>query len=187
MKKFLIAELGPEKGAELYQKTQERYQQLLKSATEKPGQQKKIFEKMLLPRIALYKTLQENGYTQQEAYDLLEKHMIEIGAKPQRKNYGFMDKFPFAYQLFRFGFTHVVPSSNLWEADIDKSKKDEFKVTMHKSFWHDTYVEYGCPEVCAQACKCDDLTYGGLRHIEYLRTQTLGTGGSCCDFHFKKK
>ena len=187
MKEFLVRRLGKEKGLDIYQKSLLKYDELLSQATEKKGQQKKIFKKMLLPRISLYKTLQENGFSQEEAKKILYDHMIEIAAKPMRKKYEMMDKLPFAYGFFRFGFTHIVPGSNLWEADIDNSKKDEFKVTMRRCFWNDTYKEYGCPEICSHACLCDDITYSDLKHIEYKRTETLGTGGSCCDFHFKKK
>ena len=33
-------------------------------------------------------------------------------------------------------------------------------------------------------CESDFATYGGLPGIRFERTQTLGTGGSCCDFRF---
>ena len=36
-------------------------------------------------------------------------------------------------------------------------------------------------------CEVDNATYGGLRKLGFARTQTLGYGGDCCDFHFFKK
>ena len=30
------------------------------------------------------------------------------------------------------------------------------------------------------------MTYGSLKKIGFTRTQTLGYGGDCCDFHFFK-
>lgn len=39
----------------------------------------------------------------------------------------------------------------------------------------------------ALSCAVDDVTYGGLRKIGFTRTQTLGNGDDCCDFHFFRK
>ncbi|MBQ8603343.1 MAG: L-2-amino-thiazoline-4-carboxylic acid hydrolase [Oscillospiraceae bacterium] len=33
-------------------------------------------------------------------------------------------------------------------------------------------------------CDSDIYCYGNLPGIKFERTQTLGTGGSCCDFSF---
>ena len=39
-------------------------------------------------------------------------------------------------------------------------------------------------ELMPTFCESDFATYGGLPGIRFERTQTLGTGGSCCDFRF---
>ena len=185
MRDFLIQKLGKEKGTEIADLTDQKFNKLLAEASPKSKQQMKIFKQMLLPRISLYKVLLENGFSKDDALKLMEEHMVICGAADLKKQYAAMDKLPIAFALFKFGFTHVVPSSDLWDADIESSKTD-FSVTMKKCFWHDMYNEYGCPEVCQFACKCDDITYSDLKHIKYERTQTLGTGGTCCDFHFTK-
>ena len=186
-REYLVHKFGEERGGHLADLAEVRFHKLLQEASPKSKQQMKVFAGMLLPRIALYQILLENDFSQEEALKIMEEHMVILGAEPLKKKYESMDKMPFAYGLFEFGFTHIVPGSDLWEADIDTSEKDSFSVTMHRCFWHDTYREYGCPEVCQFACACDDITYGDLKHIAYHRTQTLGTGGSCCDFHFEKK
>ena len=186
-REYLLQKFGQEQGTRLADFKDRRCEELLKKASPKSRQQKKVFEGMLLPRIALYQTLLENDFSREEALKIMEEHMVILGAEPLKKRYEGMDRMPFAYSLFKFGFTHIVPGSDLWEADIDTSEKDAFSVTMHRCFWHDTYQEYGCPEVCQFACACDDITYGDLKHIAYHRTQTLGTGGCCCDFRFEKK
>lgn len=45
----------------------------------------------------------------------------------------------------------------------------------------------GCPEACRFFCECDNYAFGDLKKVGFRRTQTLGTGGDCCDFHFYKK
>lgn len=186
-REYLVQKFGEAKGNDLADQAKNRYDALLKEAEPMSRQQKKVFAGMLLGRISLYQILQESGFSQEEALKIMEEHMVILGAEPLKKKYEGMDKTPFAYGLFRFGFTHIVPSSDLWEADIDTSEKDSFSVTMHRCFWNDTYHKYGCPELCQFACACDDITYGDLKHIAYHRTQTLGTGGTCCDFQFQKK
>ena len=50
------------------------------------------------------------------------------------------------------------------------------------------YAEkFGCPELMPVFCDSDFATYGKLPGIRFQRTQTLGTGGKCCDFRFSRE
>ena len=75
--------------------------------------------------------------------------------------------------------------------DLQKSEQrcgeGFFDVTIKKCLWHTACQESGCPELCRLFCDVDDVTYGGLKKIGFTRTQTLGYGGDCCDFHFFRK
>ena len=65
----------------------------------------------------------------------------------------------------------------------------KFSVDMTRCPYVDTCVRYGCPELARISCQADDVTYGNLHpRLIWARTQTLGTGGSCCDFrlHLRK-
>lgn len=58
-----------------------------------------------------------------------------------------------------------------------------FAVDMLRCPYVDTCARYGCPELTRFACEADDITYGSLHpKLVWQRTQTLGKGGSCCDF-----
>lgn len=46
---------------------------------------------------------------------------------------------------------------------------------------------FGCPELVPVFCDSDFATYGNLPGIRFERTQTLGTGSSCCDFKFTRE
>lgn len=48
-------------------------------------------------------------------------------------------------------------------------------------------ILFGCPELTPVFCDSDFATYGNLPGIRFERTQTLGTGGSFCDFKFTRK
>ena len=48
-------------------------------------------------------------------------------------------------------------------------------------------AELGCPELTGSFCRSDEYAYGSLDAMEFKRTQTLGTGGSLCDFYMARK
>lgn len=183
---YLISKLGQETGERIYQAFLRHLDALNCSAACNSKQQAKVLNNLLLPRIALYLTLLEEGVDKQTALDLLEEHMIINNGLPMKAKYQKLDQLPCAFGLFKTGFTTIVKHSDLWDTTITKGK-DQFSVTMHRCFWHDTFAKYGCPEMCQFACKCDEITYGDLKHIGFSRTQTLGMGGQCCDFVFYKK
>ena len=83
-------------------------------------------------------------------------------------------------------FLRVVRRTNLW--DIEQAHgKDYFDVTMKKCLWHTACLENGCEKLCSLFCDVDNVTYGGLKKLDFSRTKTLGYGGDCCDFHFFRK
>ncbi|MFR8978560.1 MAG: L-2-amino-thiazoline-4-carboxylic acid hydrolase [Christensenellales bacterium] len=58
-----------------------------------------------------------------------------------------------------------------------------FGGSIWKCPYHDTCVQYGCPELCSCFCDSDDITYDGLhKNLVWRRTKTLGRGDDCCDF-----
>ena len=183
---FLVSKLSSDIGNKIYTLYLARYEKLVSEATCDSKQKEKVLKNLLLPRIALYKTLLAEGVDQKTALKLLEEHMVINNGLPMKAKYQKLDALPCAYGLFKLGFTTIVKNSDLWDAEIQKSKK-QFAVTMHRCFWHDTFAKYGCPEMCQFACKCDEITYGDLKHIGFKRTKTLGMGGDCCDFVFFKK
>ncbi len=52
------------------------------------------------------------------------------------------------------------------------------------------YVRYltalGCPEIAPLFCENDVYTYSNLDGIRFERSETLGQGGTKCDFHLKR-
>ena len=59
----------------------------------------------------------------------------------------------------------------------------KFAVDMTRCPYVETCARYGVPEMTQFSCRADDVTYGSLHpKLIWARTQTLGTGGACCDF-----
>lgn len=66
----------------------------------------------------------------------------------------------------------------------------KFAADMTRCPYVETCARYGVPEMTQFCCRADDVTYGDLHpNLVWARTQTLGMGGTCCDFrlHLKKE
>ena len=146
-------------------------------------------ESQILPGIAAYETLQTvmskeqalqtvHGYVERRAWRL-KKIFVRLLHIP-----GLYLKIPtvFAKQtpkLFGtaagFAATELRTTGGVWRIDMTKCP------------YHDTCVQYGCPELCRCFCDSDDITYDGMHQkLLWHRTKTLGRGGDCCDFCLKK-
>lgn len=158
IKTFLTEEYGNEKGSALFDRQAEILDELIKNTRGKSENQMKTLTKTILPRVAA------------------EKHSST--AK--------MEAIPGYYFLYSRIFLKIVRTTDLWKS-AQCHDKNSFDVTMKKCLWHTACVENGCPELCPLFCDVDNVTYGGLKKLGFSRTQTLGYGGDCCDFHFFRK
>ena len=157
IKTFLTEEYGNEKGSALFDRQAEILDELIKNTRGKSENQMKTLTKTILPRVALYKALSKGDRPQNDVFACMRKYMIKI-----------------------------VRTTDLWKS-VQCHDKNSFDVTMKKCLWHTACVENGCPELCPLFCDVDNVTYGGLKKLGFSRTQTLGYGGDCCDFHFFRK
>ena len=48
------------------------------------------------------------------------------------------------------------------------------------------FTELGCPELTKIFCRNDELAYGNLPGLNFIRTTTLGRGGERCDFCLRR-
>ena len=104
-----------------------------------------------------------------------------------RKNYERMGKLPFFFPMFRKMFSMGL-SGDSWKVEWVANNERQFAYNIRKCLWHDACTELGCPELCRIFCKNDELNFTDVsRHLYFERSQTLGEGGSCCDFRFYPK
>ena len=183
---FLVAEYGKEKGRLLFEKEYEMLNTSLEQTTEKTKNQLKTLVQTILPRIAMYKTFLNEGFSKDEATQYMRKYMLEIIAAKKHRSTAKMEKFPGFYRIYSSVFLKIMRTTDL-QVSTQNHSKDFYDVTITKCLWHTACVENGCAELCSLFCDVDDITYGGLKKIGFSRTQTIGYGGSCCDFHFYRK
>lgn len=186
IKSYLTAELGEEKGKALFDSQSEILNTIIENTKGKTENQMKMLTGTILPRIALYKALQKNGFSEEEVYRYMQKYMLDIVAAKKHSSTAKMEIVPGFYSIYSKTFLKIMKTTDL-QVSTQNSGKDFYDVTITKCLWHTACVENGCEELCRLFCDVDDVTYGGLKKIGFTRTKTLGYGGDCCDFHFFKK
>lgn len=76
------------------------------------------------------------------------------------------------------------------ECGFDYEKPIISKTCLQMDMTFCPYCKYtailGCPELTFVFCESDSATYGNMPGIKFERTQTLGTGGTRCDFKFSR-
>ena len=186
IKAFLIEQYGVEKGKKVFDKQEIKLNELIQNIKNKSENQRKTLIQTILPRIALYKALTEEGLEEDNLYQCMRKYMIDVVAREKHLSMVKMEKIPGFYSIYSSVFLRVVRTTDLWKS-VQNHGKDYFDVTMKECLWHTACVENGCEKLCRLFCDVDDVTYGGLKKLGFSITKTLGYGKECCDFHFYKK
>ena len=181
--RFFLRVLGEKTGKAVMAESREQAAAFLAASRETSPSRRETMRTTILPRTAVYTVLKRRGL---DAEKLMEKYLREVQGPTARDQYASLEWVPRFFEIFRWAFRKATASSDAWDSTFEE-EKDRFDLTIHKCLWYDTCVECGCPEACRFFCECDNYSFGDLKKVSFRRTQTLGTGGSCCDFHFRKK
>ena len=183
-----LAQDFPAQAQELKEAFEGRLAQLCRENAGASREKQRHLEGQILPGIAVYETLQTvlpkeaalaavHGYVEKRAWKL-KAVFLKLMRLP-----GLYRKVPgiFAKQTPRlFGETAGFAAREIQAAG------GVWRVDMIRCPYHDTCVQYGCPELCPSFCDSDDITYDGLHpNLYWHRTKTLGRGDDCCDFCLK--
>lgn len=187
MSKRFFPGLLPIIGDEKYNQVIERYHKLYLNH-EFPGNkhlQLHLIEG-ILPGLALYQILRENGESQESALGFIDETFEKLFSINQRK----MKKIggiPFVYPLLRLLIKPVMGKypSDGWKIDWKQNDKNAIRFDMKSCFYFDTLSKYGVPELTASYCLVDDFIYGNMSpYLSWERTKTIARGNDLCDFCF---
>lgn len=186
IKNFLFSELDTEVAQKIFDEQNNILDKIILNAFNKTKNQLKTLKNTILPRIALYKALNNYGFSMEDSNNHMKNYMLNYIAKSKHNSMVKMEKVSGFYSLYSKMFLKIMRKTDLQQS---KQKHDakSFDVTITKCLWHQACIENECPELCRLFCDVDNITYGELNKIGFTRTQTLGYGGDCCDFHFFKK
>ena len=186
IKNFLFSELDTEVAQKIFDEQNNILDKIFLNAFNKTKNQLKTLKNTILPRIALYKALNNYGFSMENSNNHMKNYMLNYIAKSKHNSMVKMEKVPGLYSLYSKIFLKIMRKTDLQQSK-QKHNAKSFDVTITKCLWHQACVENECPELCRLFCDVDNITYGELNKIGFTRTQTLGYGGDCCDFHFFKK
>ncbi len=180
---LLMSELPKEDAETVYDKAVLRWQDFSAKMDGESESRKKLAVNSILPRVAIYAALKEDGYP---ADQIMKKYIEEISGPAMHEKYAKLEKIPGFFWIFRKAYMSYTDKSDWWNCESVKTP-DGFKLDMHTCLWKDCCDIAGYPEVCSYFCDSDDITYSNLRKVGFRRTQTLGKGGERCDFEFYRK
>ncbi len=186
MHNFLIEKFGKAKADHIFAKQQIRLEELLAKTVGKTKNQMKTLRETIMPRIALYQILQEEGITKEAAYDIVKTYMVDVVSAKMVKKFKKFDKIPFVYYLLKQNIKNNLLKNDNWQATLVSEDKDGFAMDVHKCIWYDATVENGCPELCRAFCECDDILFDAFSKVDFYREGSLGMQASKCDFKFSK-
>lgn len=81
IKEFLNKEFKAENGAEIFRQQEIILNECIQDIKDKSKNQKETLIQTILPRIALYKAMQQYGLSNDEIHKYMQKYMIDIVAK----------------------------------------------------------------------------------------------------------
>lgn len=182
----LVNLFGNSRGDMLFRQQEELLDTLIRNTENKTKDQMKTLTQTILPRIALYKVLNQSGLSQEDVYRHMRNYMLDIVGTEKHLSMVKMERVPGFYFLYSNIFLRVVRRTDLWDSE-QAHGKDYFDVTMKKCLWHTACLENGCEKLCSLFCDVDNVTYGGLKKLDFSRTKTLGYGETAVIFIFSGK
>ncbi len=96
--------------------------------------------------------------------------------------------FPAPLPLSRLGFTMRMTEfpAEGWDLRMIENSRRRIAFDIHSCFYVKTLTALGAPELTPSFCQGDDRMGELLPpSIAFHRTQTLGSGGTCCDFRYE--
>lgn len=181
---------GAEKGARIFELAKEIYRSLCEKSDFKGSKAiEKHMKTNLFPTMAYYKALRKSGYAEGEAIELVKQETAKSAEVKKAEQQKFA-KMPCTYFLYRLFVKSVMKKkfpAEGWTTEWVRCDGRETHFNFTRCLYKDVCDEQGCPELCPVFCANDDIAFTGLMpKIRFEREQTLGKGGSCCDFHFIK-
>ena len=177
---------GKEKAESIMQKAWKRFEELCEENADEPKSHYIHTRERIYPGIAMFDAMTAEGIGREETADFI------VGCYRWRAG----KMAPLVRAIFRIpGLYRIVPKVFFgmtakmfgpqmgFEARNKYLGKKEMRFDMVKCPYYEKCVHYGCPEIVKGYCEADDIMYGNMHpKLRWGRTQTLGKGGTCCDF-----
>lgn len=142
----------------------------------------------LLPAMAEYEVLQQNGKSKEQAFEIVSKAMW-AALKKTKKSYQRLSHIPGFLLLMK----KIVPSlfakeaGKGWHYEWPESGKNEFYFECTSCIYAQIFQRHNVAELGPMFCHADDINFGSLSGITFYRENTICKGATKCDFLFQKR
>ncbi|MBW1879138.1 MAG: L-2-amino-thiazoline-4-carboxylic acid hydrolase [Deltaproteobacteria bacterium] len=143
---------------------------------------------LLLPTLALYQVLREDGGTEEEALQETERvFLTDLG----RTGWviGAIARVPGFFGAFRRTARFLLPLAfpyEGWDTEWVETSDGCVAYDIVACPYLEVLKANGAPELTPVFCKWDDIAFGGMPGISWERTGTLGRGDARCDFRWRR-
>ena len=182
----LEKEYGAEKASSIMERAFKRYEEIVAENQDEPKAYYMHTRDRIYPSIAMFDAMTAEDIGREETADfIVECYRWRAGMMAPKVKAIF--KIPGLYRIVPKVFFNMTqkkfgPQMGFLAENMHLGK-GEARFDMVKCPYNEKCKHYGCPEIVKGYCEADDILYGDM-HPKLLwgRTQTLGKGGSCCDF-----
>jgi hypothetical protein len=187
LSKHFFPGILPLVGQKQYERILNRYYDLYSAhAMPENGVLKHHLIQGILPGLAYYQILREDGKSQESALEKIDQTFEEMysGYAKRMKRLG---RIPLFYPILRAYIRIAMKEypADGWKMEWQQVDGDAIRFRMNTCFYYNTLAAYGAPELTASFCHVDDLIYGVMSaQVLWQRPQTIGRGAEYCDFCF---
>lgn len=190
MQHMIAKERGNVQANCLVSRVESRYWQLF---CQRPSLANEVLRQHLnhkiLPGLALYQILREEGLEEQDALVKIANVFAEIARNRQIQIY-LLSRTSFYYKLLRTLVPRVIERSyptEGWDIQWIEDNQESIAFNIHSCFYLDTLTSYGAPELTLVYCAMDDLVYGTKSpYVKWKRKGTMARGDALCDFCWRR-
>ncbi len=187
-KTVMARQRSPAEAASFLARVQARYEELISQAASYSNRALRIhFEDNILPAVAAYSILMMDGVEKDSALELLDR-LLEASLESQRRMYRFWGRFQFFFDMVKLVLKPMMKMQypeEEWKVEWIDFTPDMAGLNYHACFYMNRLSEYGLAELTPHFCRLDDfLAAQAAPSLRLERTQTIGRGGSMCDFRY---
>jgi hypothetical protein len=190
--KILTAQMGEVKAASFIADVERYYFQLFdKRSIFNDARLNFHIVRMLLPGVALYHTFQQ--YSESNAIALAEvgrvykswfENILPLGIKLDQLTWIIPKNFTAYQHAVRFITDMFFPRPG-WKYELVEQNNYSFAFNMNECFYIKLLKNYDAVELTQVFCRLDDYLMDSMpKFIKWGRTQTMGFGAECCNFHW---
>ena len=145
-------------------------------------------ERAILPGAVVY--LELSGRFGQDRARKLTATCLDSDAERGARVLHLLDRTPWLFPVLRRSGRRMMrrdfspPAFGVRWAE-DSAQRMRFDMT--RCYYLDTLTTLGIPELTGLYCHGDEVMYGGLGHLRFVRSGTLAQGCDRCDFCFERR